>query len=318
MTQVAHWPDFFIVGARRSGTTALWAHLRQHPNIFMPGFKEPHFFAPSYPGPPGERRIEREDEYLKLFSGAKEGDRKGEASISYLYDPEAASRIYEAEPKAKIIMILREPVERAYSHHLRASDDTRPFSQAIAEDTALEPKVLELNHDYHGYVEFGRYHDQVKRFLDLFGEEQVRIYLHEDFNADPYHVVQDVCDLLGVPFYDGRFFRPEQRFNETTVPRYQLLRGLSKHLAQADRLQEMVFAVLPRPLVTRIYEFIFFKSGPKSLIDPDTRHSLHMLFHHDICQLEELIGRDLSAWHDVTCGYRGSRLRTVMQHHSDP
>ena len=301
MTQVARWPNFFVVGAMRSGTTALWAHLRQHPNIFMPDVKEPHFFAPSYPRAPGTRRVEREDEYLKLFSGAKEGDRIGEASISYLRDPEAAARIHRIQPDAKIIILLREPVERAYSHHLRASDDTRFFAQAIAEDTALEPKGLGLNH---GYVDFGLYHDAVKRFLDLFGEEQVRIYVYEDFDADPYHVVQDVCDLLGVPYYGGGFFQPERRYNETTVPRHPLLRGLGMHLAQAHRLQEIVFTVFPRSLVIPIYEFIFFRRGPKPSMDPDIRHSLHMLYHDDICRLEELIGRDLSAWHDAACGYR--------------
>ena len=113
-------PNFFIVGAPRAGTTSLYRYLRRHPQVFMPAVKEPHFFANINPDPDQRHLFPAMDEgqYVRLFRGALHYRAIGEASPSYLVTKGAAERIKARVPNAKIIMLLRDPTERAFSHYL--------------------------------------------------------------------------------------------------------------------------------------------------------------------------------------------------------
>jgi hypothetical protein len=172
------WPDFFIVGAQNSATSSLHTYLRRHPQVFMPALKEPHYF--SQLGPIRQMRyptthVGDREAYLKLFAKAPLGTLKGEASSSYLWDAAAPLRIHTRQPSARILIIVRDPVARAYSQYLmdiREGRQELPFYEALHHDFSLEPKGYGITRLY---VELGLYCEQVRRYLNIFGEDQVKI-----------------------------------------------------------------------------------------------------------------------------------------------
>lgn len=292
------WPDFFIVGAQRAGTTSLYTYLSGHPEIYMPEIKEPHFFAHVEHGREVILRsllskvVGSEEEYLDLFEGAPPGSVTGEASPFYLYDRDAPYRIKEKAPDARIIALLRDPVERAHSSYLVARLEGREslsFSEAIAKDYALPRKGLGVSHLY---VELGLYWEQVKRYLDVFGPDRVRVYLYDDLAADASGVVEEVCDFLGVRFGDGSFFDPAQKHGGYKVPR----NGMVKFIMGSPRLRSLALAVTPRPLLTFLRDRYLFVAPPKPSITAQARRFLQSTFAEDVERLQALIGRDLSAW----------------------
>ena len=202
------WPNFFIVGAPRSGTTTLYHDLKAHPNIYMPSVKEPHYFAQVDVTMGGENVIaahqsglmayRAEVDYLRLFHKAEANSTIGEASAGYLYDESAPSRIREKNRNAKIIIVLRDPVERAQSSYLYSVNfgfERRGFFAAITRDYARTCKVVGQSSMY---VEHGLYFQQVSRYLHTFGPENVNVYLQEDLSTDISGVIRDICEFIGV------------------------------------------------------------------------------------------------------------------------
>jgi hypothetical protein len=218
-------PDFFIVGAPRSGTSSLYNYLIQHPGVFMPELKEPHFFYNrESPGAPvlGAKDLEA---YLSLFGDVPEEEQTGEASTSYLWLANAAREIRELQPEAKVMMVLRNPVDRAYSHYWyqvrRGGEKARSFEEALAD----EPKRIRRG-TWHGfyYVDCGRYGEQVSRYLEVFGREAVRVYLLEDLRRDARGVYRDAFGFLGVD--PDASVEMERVYNRGGVPRNRLFARL--------------------------------------------------------------------------------------------
>ena len=196
-------PNFFIVGAARCGTTSLWEYLRQHPDIYMPPVieqKEPSFFCDLY-------GVEWWDFYLTLFEAGKGKKRIGEASTPYMSSPESASQIKAVVPDAKIIITLRNPVVRAYSlykwmHH-NGYEKLPSFREALdAEPKRKNDEAFKTNNGQYYYnflyFESGLYHDQVKRYLDLFPRNQIHISIFEEFIKEPLQGVQHLFRFLEV------------------------------------------------------------------------------------------------------------------------
>ena len=188
-------PNFIIIGAARAGTTSLYAYLSQHPQIFMSPIKETRFFA--YEGPDTKTFLGRPnpnifpittlEEYRALFEPAKSELAIGEASPIYLESPVAAQRIKQLLPEAKILAILRNPADRAFSDYLLALRYGRA-------DWKVEDAFGEDEH----YVQVGFYYGKLKRYFDLFPREQIKICLHADFSRDAISVMQDIFEYLGV------------------------------------------------------------------------------------------------------------------------
>jgi hypothetical protein len=131
------WPNFFVVGGQRAGTTSLYEYLRRIPEVYMSAVKEPYYFAPNFPSNPYIRRIAARDEYLSLFRNTRGERLIGEASPLYLWDVESPVLIHKVVPDARIIMILRDPIERAFSSYLLSVQwgyETRPFLDALVVD----------------------------------------------------------------------------------------------------------------------------------------------------------------------------------------
>ena len=252
-------PNFFIVGAAKAGTTSLYTYLSSHPQIFMSANKEPRFFSlpegqpPDFRGP-GDVEISHRGsitdfaEYKALFDDAGDAVAIGESSVTYLWNQSAAKRIHKAVPHARIIIVLRNPVERAWSAYLhKLREDVEPcasFAEAIAEEVASRRSDwAPLWH----YREMGFYHDHVKRYLELFGQEQVRIFLFEDLKSSPLLMIRSIFEFLEV----DADFRPNirTRHNITGVPRSRMLHKLLKN---RGRLKSLVQSILPGGMARKL------------------------------------------------------------------
>jgi Sulfotransferase family len=204
-------PDFFIVGHPKSGTTALYEMLRSHPQIYMPDFKEPRFFASDLPSrfnekPSGERP-ETFDDYLSLFNSASPAQRVGEASTAYIWSKTAAGLIAEAQPSARIIVILREPASFVQSMHLQLLqirvEKERSLRKALALEDARRqgrclPAVISRWPQVLLYTDRVRYVEQLRRYHALFAPEQVLVLIYDDFRRDNDATVRSVLRFLDV------------------------------------------------------------------------------------------------------------------------
>lgn len=202
-------PNLFIIGAAKSGTTSLHYYLSQHPDICMSAVKEPHFFAnakdndasayqPPEKGKAYHTKIIKDmDTYLSLFESDQHVIYRGEASPSYFFDSDAAQKMAEFNPGAKIIVLLREPVSRAFSHYnMDFNTGIQPekdFLKAIENDQLNPDKMWG---GAHLYVELGLYYEQLKRYSTYFPAEQLLIIKFEDFSAAPLDAVKKVFEFL--------------------------------------------------------------------------------------------------------------------------
>jgi hypothetical protein len=278
-------PNFFLVGAAKSGTTSLYGLLAAHPEIFLSPLKEPHFFSTFDVGRRAARlhRIVREEQrYRELFRDATTEPVVGEGSTSYLWDPEAPGRIAQAAPGAKIVAILREPVDRAYSHYLndvRQGFETRTFLDAVRQE--LEHPGAQRWPSV--YVGFGRYGEQLPRYLDRF--DDVLVLFFEQFVADAPGQTRRVLEFLGV----DRDHVPVETAhgNAYARPRNELARRLFGFAP----LRLAVRAVVP-PSLRPAGRRLVWKRDEKQPIDPRAHALLDDVFRSDVRRVAELLGAE--------------------------
>lgn len=297
-------PDFFILGAPKCGTTALSEYLREHRQVFVSRPKEPHYFCDDfdYYYAPGQRT---EQHYLRLFEGAgPEHLAVGEASVWYLYSATAARNIMAFDPGARVIVMVRNPVELVPSLHSQLRymlDEDEPDPEAAwrlqaarARGERLPPTVrVPAFLQYGEAVKLGA---QLRRVYEAVPREQVRVIVFDDLRRDAGAVYREALAFLGVPD-DGRAEFP--RVNENKVhgnaalarltqrppgPLVAVARGV-KRVARVERLGVLDRVRRRNRLVTRREE-----------ISPAFAQELREFFRQDVAELGELIGRDLSAW----------------------
>lgn len=293
------WPDFYIVGAAKSGTTSMWNYLAQHPDIWLGRIKEPNFFAmgPSGPnviGPASEdellQKLHRDSitqsaEYLALFSGAGPDQITGEASVRYLYNADAPGRIAEVRPDARIIMILRDPIERLRSHYAMnraAGLEPLELREALeAEDARIEKG---WGWDWH-YVNVGLYSGQVQRYLDAFDREQILVLRHDELRSDPVGAVRRVCRHIGA----SEDFLPETSMRSKTayVPRSRLLDALRRTDSPARRALTAVLPTRATEVAGRWLRQVNHETVP--LLDGPLLYELHERFGADAELLDDLL-----------------------------
>jgi hypothetical protein len=284
-------PDFFIVGAPKSGTSSLYHYLIQHPDIFMTDPKEPHFFYNH--DSPGAPVLEKKDlsDYLTLFEGVSTRIRAGEASTSYLWSANAAREIHTLQPKARIIAILRDPVERAYSQYwqqVRLGGERLSFEEALKEG----PERIRQGR-WHGlyYVDCGRYATQVQRYLRLFGAGRVSIYLFEDLVTNPMSMCRNIFEFLGV--FPEATIRTARAYNPGGAPRSRLF----ARVLGAQKIKEPLKKLLPESFRRGLGDRLRASNNkPVPRMRPETAARLRETFREEVLRLEELIGRDLSHW----------------------
>jgi hypothetical protein len=203
-------PDFFIVGNPKCGTTALYEMLKRHPQIYMPDFKEPRFFASDLPS---RQQLSAEsvlprtfEDYLSLFAPARPEQRAGEASPSYLRSSDAARAIAEVQPGARIIAILREPASFLRSLHLEFLRNHFETETELRRAIALEPATplgapapdSSPERRRPRYTDRVRYVEQLRRYHDAFAPEQVLVLIYDDFRRDNEATVRRVLRFLDV------------------------------------------------------------------------------------------------------------------------
>ena len=294
------FPSFVVIGAAKSGTTALYHLLRQHPQVFMSRVKEPGFFAfdetrPSFSGPHQDslvnaRFVWRLDEYLDLFRSAGNARALGEVTPYYLVSPRAAPSLKTHVEGVRLVALLRHPVERAYSHYLMlVRDGHEPLS--FEEALAAEPARTAANWYWGRYREHGYYHRHLRRYFDLFPREHIRVYLYDDFRRDPLGLLRDLFEFLGVD--SNVAIDTSARHNVSGVLRNPVWRLL---WSRSNSIRALIRPLLPRALRRRVAAFFETRPMLKPPMSDETRRELLAGYRDDILKLQDLIGRDLSAW----------------------
>lgn len=242
-------PDFLIVGAQRCGTTSMFKTLAQHPAVAVPFLRKGvHYFDMHYdrgmPWYQGHFPI-RATSGLRRRGGP--GPVTGESSPFYSFHPLAAERIARDLPGVKLIMLLRDPVERAYSahsHELARGFETEPFERAVAMEPArlagerermiAEPSYVSYDLQHHGYLSRGHYVDQLRRIESLVGRDRLHVVDAQDFFERPEPAFREVLGFLGLPWVDGIAF--EKHNARRRSPMDPALRDeLTAHFATSDR-----------------------------------------------------------------------------------
>ena len=295
-------PNFLVIGAAKSGTTSMARYLAQHPEVFVSRFKEPNYFAFAEQDIPDKGPASAEvirdlihrhtintfSDYVSLFHDADDELAVGEASVRYLYFPDAPKKIADVLDQPKMIAILREPVSRMYSHYCM----NRQFLLEPLDnfESALEAESQRQREgwgwDWH-YASVSRYADQIRRYFDLFGRENLKVILYDEYCAEPLSVFHDICRYLGV----SDDFVPDMA-RRGKVAYEPINAGVERWLhwpnPNRERLEKLLPRSLRRALMTRISEF---NRRPAPRLKDELRSKLLELFRDDIQQLESLIGR---------------------------
>jgi hypothetical protein len=288
------WPTFLILGAAKSGTTPLYRWLRQHPQVHMSPNKQPHYFAgirPSFCGP-GDDLFNRDiitdaQVYRRLLCGGPGRRARGEASPFYLYyAAEAMRRLRQVAPECRLVILLRDPVERAYSGYLHLVRDGREHESFA---TALRRERERLDAGWEplwGHRALGGYADQVAAVLSRFPSAQVGVWRFEDLQRHPARLFAEVCRFIGVD--DG--FVPEfSRHNTGGAPRHPALHALLVRL-NAPRLARRV-------LPERLAQWLVGRYLERRLPPADVAAELRAAFRDDVARLQRLLpAHDFSGW----------------------
>ncbi len=296
-------PTFLIIGAAKSGTSALWKYLPQHPDIYMSPKKEPHFFAyenavPDANGPRDYTKYAKTNltAYQALFADVTTEKAIGEAATTSLYIPRAVERIKHYIPQAKFIAMLRQPADRAYSSFMHLIRDRREPVKDFREALKLEHGRIA---DHWGfmwhYTQMGFYYEQVRRFYDNFNREQVRIYLYDEFNTNPLCIIQDIYRFLEV----NDDFIPDMsvRANMSGVQKSKITEGLITAVFDRPNLLRFIFRkLLSEEKRWRFTTSVRNRNLKQKTLSLNLRCELTQLFREDILRLQDLLDRDLSHW----------------------
>jgi hypothetical protein len=282
---MTNWPNLFVVGAARAGTTSLAYYLDQHPDIFMSRVKEPYYFThyhPDWVSVPHERSA-----YLELFRDGDSARYRGEASPAYLWDETSAGAIKEASPDARIIVSLRNPITRAYSEYLllrRSIEEQRAsFYEVVTQELKLDKQARGDDPRYN-YVARGQYAEGLSRFFDTFGRDRVHVVFFEEFVRDPADGMRRIFEFLGVsPDVANRITFDIK--NQGGVPRNKL----AEKLLYSSRARAVARRALPLAARSELERRLM--RSPDSNIEPRARQALERVYSGDRRSLELLLSR---------------------------
>lgn len=303
-TPKGRMPNFLVIGAGKSGTTALYNVLKQHPAIFMSPVKEPRFFTAVGlpPGPhallptPVRIDITRLEDYQALFRGATTETAIGEASpiyLSSLAPEQTATAIRSYLPDIRLIALLRHPAERAYSEfNFRRQLGVEPISDFARALAAEQERIRQGWWVAFRYRANGCYATNLQPYYDLFPREQIRVYLYEEWNTQPISVLQDIFRFLHVD--DAVVPEVARRFNTTYLPRSHTF---NRWLRRPHRVKSMLRSLLPQRFRQRLGARASALNRTRiTPLDPQLRKQLTNEYREEILRLQELIERDLSHW----------------------
>lgn len=309
-------PTFLVVGANKGGTTSIYHYLKQHPQVYLSPIKEPHYFSQDidvnlFSKEFAQNKLQDIQKYVdgdmqqeyhaafvrdwqqyeKLFKNVTDEKAIGELSTSYLYSTVAAEEIVKKLGNVQIIICLRNPVERAYSHYRMniwtGNNNEFEFYKALLEDYHHIPKAWG---NAHLYVELGYYYEQVKRYIDMFGKEHVKIIFTEDLKKNASAVVKEVYEFISV----DASFHPDtsQRYNEVYTPRYKNFTYTLNKLG----IRPMIKKLAPKSIKAMIIKLFYKSKSEKGDISADAKKFLQDRYTSDVNKLSSLLQKDLSHW----------------------
>jgi Sulfotransferase family len=297
-------PDFLVIGAPKAGTTALHAALARHPGLYMSAVKEPKFFLSDGPPPtkggPGDaltyrEHIWRRPEYEALFDPAPPGTLRGESTPLYLYDRAAMRRIRQTLPGARLIVVVRDPVERAHSNwtHLWSAglEPVGDFIRACGDE---ERRIAAGWASFWHYTGLGRYGEQLECLFTLFPREQVLVLRYRMMVDEPAQTLDRICAFLGV---EPGMLAEIPRQNVTSHPEPTLAH---RAVALAQRAGSAVGSVIPgltaATLTGPLERFLQRHSRERQPLSWEQRQELIPRFEPDIKLLENVLGESFRDW----------------------
>lgn len=306
-------PNLFIVGAAKAGTTSLYHILNSSSDVYHSPIKEPNYFStdiipgkfrPTYKKQSNLDRekyftnlplqdvqlafVRNSDEYKLLFNNTQNQKYIAESSTSYLYSKEAANNIFSYNSNSKIIIVLRNPIERAFSHYLMAlrfGFTNLSVKEAFEKDINQKEKgwgISEL------FIELGLYYNQVKRYLDVFPKENVGIFLFDVLKENPATFYSDIFKFLDIQLIAEEI---NEIHNKAKIPR---MKNLNK-LIVSSGLKNLGKTVLPNKIFQAIKQKSF-KENDEIVFDSEMENKLLEIYKEDIRKTSTLIDNDLSLW----------------------
>lgn len=283
----AKWPDFFVIGAGKSGTTSLYDVLKQHPSVFSPTEKEPFYFSEDnmhYRELPLNK-----NEYLALYENIESQQITGDFSTSYFICPKASKKIYQANPDARIIIMLRDPIERSFSDYLmlkrRGIVSNNFVSEVIDELKRIEKEI------YKGpfIVRTSLYYQNIKRYLDVFPANNILITYFTELKHNPYEFYERICDFLSIEKDALKQFTLNNKSNvyhETRSPFF-------KYIFYSKKISSFVKKIVPlanNEKLNKLREEIVFKAVNKPGMPLEIYPILRPVFMEELKKLAQIIG----------------------------
>jgi hypothetical protein len=286
-------PHFFVVGAAKSGTTALWNYFQHHPGIFVTNniaIKELGFYSDEY-------GINDEQEYLDYFKKASQNQLIGEVCHAYLSSEKSAATIKKEIPEAKIIIILRNPISRAYSLYnwmvMHGYEKSQSFEIALEKEKSIENGGFK---NYHGfkqnylYTSSGLYYEQVKRYYDLFEKENILLLDYSDFRNDPINTLDQIQSFLGVEYYQFT------KQNDTNISKSIRSSEAQFHLRNAQRKFKKTIKIVN---LLKLAEKLNTKNGNVKPLNQEIKKQLTDFYSQDVLKLSKLTGINFyKSWYD--------------------
>lgn len=277
-------PDFIGLGAQKAGTSWIYACLHEHPEVYIPQ-KDIHFFS-------RERNWKNGTSwYQSIFSTCPNAHKTGEYSTSYLYDAQSPKRIFDLCSNTKLIVCLRNPVDRAYSNYINDIKAGR-----ISKDVSF----LRASKEHPEYLEQGLYAQQIVRYLEYFPKDRLLIMCYEDIKENPLGFIQEIYEFIGVSKdYNPAMLR--KKINAGQVPKFlfieKAIRTVSNTLKNLG-LGRIVWLVKKLELATRLRKMnaVSQKKEKPRGVEPGEREILYSHFQADIQRLEEITGKSFKRW----------------------
>jgi len=286
METTERWPNFFIVGAPKAGTTSLHAYLNDIPGIYMSPIKEPRYFLVGDSPKHFTLPIRDKKKYLKLFEKAREEKIIGEASPQYLHDSQTPKLIHQIIPQAKILISLRDPVERLFSSYLmliRNGKIKTTFSEEmdLVFNKKTDEKLVNINRNKSLYSE------NVKHYLKIFGNKQVKIIIFEEFVKNTTETINDILKFLDIKY-------EIQDLGNKVYNKYGVNRGfIAQQILTSTKIRKAAEKFFTPSNRRFLREKLIVKYQTKPKMDPKDREILREFYYDDVQKLQKILGREL-------------------------
>jgi len=285
-------PNFFIVGAPKAGTTSLYHYLEEHPDVYMSPIKETNYFSYNEIKEQGlfynEEYINTKEQYLAQFTGVKNEKAIGEASVSYLFYNGVAEKIKAFNPDAKIIIVLRNPVERGFSHYLM---DRRLGFVNMSYQDILDKKKYDKTGKlyYQQYIELGLYYNQLQQYFSVFDKARVKVFLYEDLQKNIQALVKELYNFLEV---DADFLPDlEKKHNAFIAPKNPVIEKLYKYKLIRSGAKLFLGSSMQQFMKNNL-----FSKEKKPVLDHHLQQQLLDIYKDDIERTAVLINRNINNW----------------------